>query len=82
MQKLNSCFPAILVIMISGILSGISISAAEQNLIKIKCTKCHSEKVPDNYTRAEWKYNVERMAQRAGLTDKEIQTIIDLNKRK
>ena len=55
---------------------------AADDVFKTKCSKCHALKNPDNYTRKDWKNNVERMAQRAGLTPDEIKQIIALNKKK
>jgi hypothetical protein len=70
-----------LILLASGFASNLSILSADQNVLKQKCTKCHALKLPENYTKKEWKYNVERMAKRAALTDAEIKSIIDLNKK-
>ena len=67
---------------ILGITAEMSILSADQNLIEQKCTRCHSAKNPDSYSKEEWKYNVERMSQKAGLTSAELQSMIDLNKKK
>lgn len=80
MKNIN--FKTVMSVVLSVIITGTGLLSAEQNLIKIKCTKCHGEKIPDNYSKKEWKYNVERMAQRAGLTDKEIKAIIEMNTKK
>lgn len=82
MKKFYRLFLIAAVILISGINAKISILSADQNILQQKCTKCHAIRIPDNYTKEEWKYNVDRMAQRAGLTPREIQSIIDLNKKK
>jgi len=82
MNKYYIYFLVFAVIVISAIFAGIHVSAANQNLMQQKCTKCHALKVPDNYTKEEWKKNVERMAPKAGLNAKEIQSIIDLNTKK
>lgn len=81
MKNIYLLFSGVIVILISGFSAGISIVSADQNIMQQKCTKCHSIRIPDNYTKKEWKYNVERMAKRAGLTQQEIQSIIDLNKK-
>ncbi|HOK00939.1 MAG TPA: hypothetical protein PKX79_03330 [Spirochaetota bacterium] len=52
---------------------------ANQQIYESKCGKCHSLRNPNNYTKKDWKYNVERMAKRAGLTEEEIKSIIALN---
>ncbi len=82
MRNLYIYFTAIAAIITLGISAEITFLSAEENLIQQKCSKCHSAPLPDNYTKAEWKYNVERMAKRAGLTTNEIQSIIDMNKKK
>lgn len=82
MKKIKLYFLSAVIVSFSVVLTDKDLLSADQNLIQLKCTKCHKEKIPDNYTKAEWKYNVERMAKRAGLTDKEIQIIIDMNKKK
>ena len=82
MKKFYGSFSAAAAVLFLGISAEISIFSADQDLIQQKCTKCHAARIPDNYTKQEWKYNVERMAQRAGLTPQEINTIIDLNKKK
>ena len=81
MKKFYFYFPITVIIVFMGINAKIQKLSAEENLLQQKCTKCHAIKIPDNYTKADWKFNVERMAQRAGLTPKEIQSIIDLNKK-
>ena len=70
-----------LILLIAAFSYDLSILSADQNVLQQKCTKCHSIRIPENYTKKEWKYNVERMAKRAGLTAQEIQSIIDLNKK-
>lgn len=77
-------FTNIFTIMTLGILivSSAGLLADRENAFRIKCSKCHALRNPDNYTKEEWKYNVERMAQRAGLTPEEIKQIIDLNIKK
>jgi len=82
MKKLYEIYSTTFIILFLGISAEISMLSADQNVLRQKCTKCHSLKIPDNYTKQEWKYNVERMAQRSGLTPQEIQNIIDLNKKK
>ncbi len=67
-----------------GFTAEISYLSAEQNVKKVyeeKCSRCHSLKNPDKYEKKEWKRNVKRMSQRAGLTEEEINSIIDLNKK-
>jgi hypothetical protein len=81
MKNICSIFSGVIVVLILGFSSELSIVSADQNIMQQKCTKCHSLRIPDNYTKKEWKYNVERMAKRAGLTQQEIQSIIDLNKK-
>jgi len=82
MKNLNVNFLTFAIVSIFAVTAGMSILSAEQNLLQTKCTKCHGLKVPGNYTAEKWKYNVERMAQRAGLTPGEIQSLINLNKKK
>lgn len=82
MKKLYVFFSSVLVVLFLGLGAQLTFLSADQNVLQQKCTKCHALKIPDNYTKKEWKYNVERMAQRAGLTANEIQSIIDLNKKK
>jgi len=52
---------------------------ADQEVYEQKCSRCHSLRKPEIYTKKQWKYHVERMAQRAGLTPVEIISIIELN---
>ena len=82
MKKLYVYFSAAAAILFLGINTEMSFLSADQNLLQQKCNKCHAIKVPDNYTKSDWKKNVERMAPRAGLTPQEIQSIIDLNTKK
>ncbi|HOP62933.1 MAG TPA: hypothetical protein PK358_13015 [Spirochaetota bacterium] len=70
-----------LVIIALGLMAEISYISADQNTYKNKCSRCHSLKEPNKYSRVEWKKNVERMAKRAGLTRAEIDSIIKLNTR-
>jgi len=81
MKNLYLLFSAAMFIILSISASELSLLSADQNVMQQKCTKCHSIRIPDNYSKKEWKYNVERMAKRAGLTALEIQSIIDLNKK-
>lgn len=81
MKKILVLSSGIIAVLISGFSAQISTASADQNIMQQKCTKCHSIRIPENYTKKEWKYNVERMAKRAGLTGQEIQSIIDLNKK-
>lgn len=80
-MKLNKKIFALLVIISVGITLCISITNAADTIFQTKCSKCHALPVPGNFTKAEWKYNVERMAKRAGLTPQEIKEVIDLNKK-
>ena len=82
MKMIHTWFSALMAVLFLGITAEISFLLADENVFRQKCAKCHSLRNPDNYTKAEWKYNVERMAKRAGLTANEIQSIIDLNKKK
>jgi len=82
MKKVYLYFSSAVVIAILSISSGIGALVAGQSILQQKCTKCHGLKIPENYTKAEWKYNVERMAKRAELTPLEIQSLIDLNNKK
>lgn len=68
-----------LMLMALGLTAEISYLSAEQKPFEEKCSKCHSLRNPNKYTKKEWKYNVERMAQRAGLTKEEINSIVQLN---
>lgn len=52
---------------------------ANQEVFEKKCTKCHSLRKPEIYTKKQWKYHVERMAERAGLTSDEIESITNLH---
>ena len=52
---------------------------ADQGVYEKKCSTCHYIRKPDIYTKKQWEYNVKRMADRAGLTSAEIQSIINLN---
>ena len=72
------------IMMISlGLTAEITYLSAEgkSSTFEQKCSKCHSLRDPNRYTKNEWKYNVERMAKRAGLTEDEINRIIDMNKK-
>lgn len=80
MKKLYFSSAAVFILISSSVI--VNYLSAGQSVFEQKCARCHSLKVPDNYTKAEWKYNVERMAQRAGLTPEEVKNIIDLNKKK
>ncbi len=53
-----------------------------EDLYDNKCTICHSLRNPNNYTKAQWIKNVNRMAPRAWLSDKEKNIIIELNTNK
>lgn len=68
-------------LLLPGIYGAIDAAPSGEEILQQKCTKCHSARIPDNYTKKEWKYNVERMARRAGLTAQEIQSVIELNTR-
>jgi len=82
MKKIYLFITAFVFFIILGVNLKLNMLSADQDVMEQKCTKCHSLRIPDNYTKAEWKYNVERMARRSGLTKEEIQIIIDLNTRK
>ena len=82
MKKKYGIFSTVIGLLILGFSAEITMVSADQNVFQQKCTKCHSLRIPDNYTKKEWQYNVERMAQRAGLTQQEIKSIIDLNTKK
>lgn len=82
MKKTNVCFSAFVVLLIFGINTETGFLLADGDLYASKCAKCHSLRNPGNYSNSEWKYNVERMAQRAGLSPQEVQVIISLNKKK
>ncbi len=69
-------------ILFLGLSAEISYLSAELKAFEEKCSKCHSLKDPNKYSKQEWKYNVQRMAQRAGLTPDEINSIIELNTKK
>jgi hypothetical protein len=81
MKKIHLLAAAVLISLISGFSSNLNILSADQNALQQKCTKCHALKLPENYTKKAWIHNVERMSKRAGLTDAEIKSIIDLNKK-
>lgn len=66
---------------IIALLSLMSMLMADQKIMEKKCTRCHMLRNPDNYSKSEWKRHVERMAQRAGLTEEEKKSIIELNKK-
>lgn len=70
------------IILFLGLTAEISYLSAELKAFEEKCSKCHSLREPDKYSKEEWKYNVERMARRAGLTPEEIKSIIELNTKK
>lgn len=70
------------IILIIMIIPGLSLIFAQSTAFETKCSKCHSLRDPDKYTKTEWKYNVERMAKRAGLTEEETKQIINMNKKK
>ena len=57
-------------------------SLTPDDLYESKCTLCHSLRDPNNYTKAQWIKNVNRMSPRAMLTAKEIKIIIKLNTNK
>ncbi len=82
MKNLHLLIVFFLVLLVSAFSANLSILSADQNVLQQKCTKCHSLKLPENYSNKEWKYNVERMAKRAGLTEAEIISIINMNKKK
>lgn len=63
------------------ITAGAGIINAADSVYQSKCSKCHALRNPENYSKAEWKHNVERMAKRAGLTPQEIDEIIKLNRK-
>ena len=72
------------IFIIFGLTAEISLLSADEktnNTFQQKCSKCHSLKNPNKYSKKEWKYNVERMAQRAGLNKEEIDSIIKMNKK-
>lgn len=78
-EKLYKRLSFPLMIIALGFSAEISYLSADQGVYEAKCAKCHSLKEPDKYGKKEWKRNVERMAQRAGLTKEEIDSIIKLN---
>lgn len=61
-----------------GMTVEINYLSADESAFKTKCSKCHALRNPADYSANEWKYNVERMAKRAGLTPQETQYIISL----
>jgi len=76
-----------LFIFISLIISVFIINSAKhlsgrQNIFKKKCSSCHSLYHPNDYSKIEWREHVKRMSSRAGLTLKQIKSIIKLNKKK
>ncbi len=78
-EKLYKKFSFPLMLIALGLSAEISYLSADQKVYENKCGRCHSLKEPDRYGKKEWKRNVERMAQRAGLTQEEISIIIKLN---
>lgn len=50
--------------------------AAGRSLLATRCTSCHSLEPIAKYTPAQWKANVLRMEDRAGLREQETQKII------
>lgn len=70
-------FPIMLIAL--GLTAEISYLSADQKVFEQKCSKCHSLRNPNKYGKKEWKRNVNRMAQRAGLSKEEIDSIIELN---
>ncbi len=82
MKKISTFFSVFIAVFLLGISVEISFLSAAEDVYQQKCAKCHSLRNPDNYTKDEWKYNVERMSGRAGLTAQETQSITDLNKKK
>lgn len=50
--------------------------AAGRSLLATRCTSCHSLEPIAKYTPVQWKANVLRMANRAGLREQETQKII------
>lgn len=71
----------IILLMIAGLTIAASQITAADNVFQTKCSKCHALPLPGNFTKAEWKYHVDRMAKRAGLTPQEIKEIAGLNKK-
>ncbi len=80
-MKLQSKIFRIFMPVLIGITAEIKYISAADSVFQAKCSKCHALRNPDNYSKAEWKYNVERMAGRAGLNPQEIAEIIKLNKK-
>lgn len=78
-EKLYKKFSFPIMLIVLGLSAEISYLSADQKVYEKKCAKCHSLKEPNKYGKKEWKRNVERMAQRAGLTQEEINSIILLN---
>ena len=66
------------IIILTGIFAGITCLSADNSVFQTKCSKCHALRNPENYSKSEWKYHVERMAERAGLTPRETEFIIKL----
>lgn len=78
-EKLYKKLSFPLMIIALGFSAEISYLSADQGVYEKKCSKCHSLKEPNKYGKKEWKRNVERMSQRAGLSKEEINSIINLN---
>jgi hypothetical protein len=79
MTNKSAAFIVILTFFAATIFFSKNILNADQGIYEQKCSKCHSLRKPEIYTKKEWKYNVERMAKRAGLTSDEIESIINLH---
>lgn len=79
-MKLKVQMPVFLVLLLAVMTITVSRINAAESVFQSKCSRCHALRDPDNYSKKEWKYNVERMAKRAGLTPQEIDEIIKLKK--
>lgn len=80
-MKLKVQMPVLFVLLFAAMTITVSRINAADSVFQSKCSRCHALRDPGNYSKAEWKYNVERMAKRAGLTPQEIDEIIKLNKK-
>ncbi len=72
--------PAISAVMMltAVLLAAGSMKKSGEKIFREKCSTCHSLKNPASYSAEQWKYHVERMSKRAGLTSIETSQIIDL----
>ena len=81
MTNKSAAFIVILSFLAAAIFFSKNILNADQGVYEKKCSKCHSLRKPEIYTKKQWKYHVERMAKRAGLTSEEIESIINLHQK-